>query len=532
MVLAMSRPQRHPKTGVYRSRKAVPQELRGIVGKRELIESLGTKDPKVALERHPAVLARFDAILAAARDQLAGRTRSLSAREIDAMAGEVYRQAVADAEREPGRPEDRELALDFLRDEGPQKEADDETWPPFRPSKQRLAKAEAFLRERGIHADGATIAAMAESLWHAEAQAADVAVRFANRDWSPDPNAARFPMPTPQAPVVIAPPDPSPLPTAPPATAAPALTTAALLAEFAKINEQLPKTLGKREAAMKHLVAAAGHDDAARIGKADVRAMRDARLAKVKPATVIAEFAVLRPLWRWGMSNGLLPDGVNPFADMNPGAKKSDASSRDYFTGEEVATILRAARGEAGWLRWVPWVLAFTGARLGEICDAAADDVREESGVWCLAIHAEKRTVKTRQSLRLVPLANALIAEGFVRYARAQPRGGPLFPDLAVGAYGKRSSIATKTLGRRLRALGIKDAHKVAGHSWRHRMIDLLRRARVRPDVADAIVGHVNASNAGSGYGRGFRAWPDETKKELEKAALVPPGLMVPSSVI
>jgi hypothetical protein len=45
MVLSMSRPQPQPKTGAYRARKAVPAEFRPIVGKRELIETLGTKDP-------------------------------------------------------------------------------------------------------------------------------------------------------------------------------------------------------------------------------------------------------------------------------------------------------------------------------------------------------------------------------------------------------------------------------------------------------------------------------------------------------
>ena len=45
MVLSMSRPQLHPTSGVYRARKVVPAELRAIVGKRELIETLGTKDP-------------------------------------------------------------------------------------------------------------------------------------------------------------------------------------------------------------------------------------------------------------------------------------------------------------------------------------------------------------------------------------------------------------------------------------------------------------------------------------------------------
>jgi hypothetical protein len=36
MVLGMSRPWKHPKTGVYWFRKAVPEAMRGLVGKVEV----------------------------------------------------------------------------------------------------------------------------------------------------------------------------------------------------------------------------------------------------------------------------------------------------------------------------------------------------------------------------------------------------------------------------------------------------------------------------------------------------------------
>ncbi|NJL08780.1 MAG: hypothetical protein HC900_11385, partial [Methylacidiphilales bacterium] len=45
MALPMARPWKHPKTGVYWFRKAVPAHLRKLVGKREEKVSLETKDP-------------------------------------------------------------------------------------------------------------------------------------------------------------------------------------------------------------------------------------------------------------------------------------------------------------------------------------------------------------------------------------------------------------------------------------------------------------------------------------------------------
>jgi hypothetical protein len=62
MPLAMTRPYPHPRTGVYWLRKVVPTNLRAAVGKRELVQSLGTKSPREAREKAPQVLTRFDAI--------------------------------------------------------------------------------------------------------------------------------------------------------------------------------------------------------------------------------------------------------------------------------------------------------------------------------------------------------------------------------------------------------------------------------------------------------------------------------------
>jgi hypothetical protein len=43
MTLAMSRPWKHPNSGVYWLRKRVPDDLRALIGKREEKRSLGTK---------------------------------------------------------------------------------------------------------------------------------------------------------------------------------------------------------------------------------------------------------------------------------------------------------------------------------------------------------------------------------------------------------------------------------------------------------------------------------------------------------
>jgi hypothetical protein len=57
MPLAMSRPWKHPRSGVYYLRKGVPEDLREPVGKREEKRSLETRDPAEAKRRHAEALA-------------------------------------------------------------------------------------------------------------------------------------------------------------------------------------------------------------------------------------------------------------------------------------------------------------------------------------------------------------------------------------------------------------------------------------------------------------------------------------------
>jgi len=59
MPSSMSPPWKHP-SGVYWFRRGVPADLRTLVGKREEKQSLKTKDPTIARQRHAKVLAEVE----------------------------------------------------------------------------------------------------------------------------------------------------------------------------------------------------------------------------------------------------------------------------------------------------------------------------------------------------------------------------------------------------------------------------------------------------------------------------------------
>ena len=62
MVLQMTRPYKHPRTGVYYFRQRTPSDLRTVLGDKIVSSSLRTKDPAEAKLRHP-VIAQEQAII-------------------------------------------------------------------------------------------------------------------------------------------------------------------------------------------------------------------------------------------------------------------------------------------------------------------------------------------------------------------------------------------------------------------------------------------------------------------------------------
>jgi hypothetical protein len=96
MALAMARPWKHPRTGMYWLRRAVPADLRPLVGKREEKRTLGTRDPEEAKRKHVEALAELESRWAALRAgglapaSVAGTPRSLTEVEAQELAAWMF----------------------------------------------------------------------------------------------------------------------------------------------------------------------------------------------------------------------------------------------------------------------------------------------------------------------------------------------------------------------------------------------------------------------------------------------------------
>lgn len=510
MALAMVRPYRHSKTGVYQLRKVVPAELRQAVGKRELKQSLGTKDPKEARANAPAVLAKFEAILEAAR---AGGDR-LTLRDISALCGEWYRSEVATWGDNPDQVGDLDIYEDLLLErvicfEDPAEDDDPALEPILKLRPADLAEADALLKSHRYVADANSVQRLAGALFDMKRKFIAEMRRRLDGDWTPDRTLDKLPaLVAREAPEV-----------------APKVTFEGLVAAWAAEAGTAGKALYDREQTAKKLSAFLGHTDARRVTADDVVRWKEARLAAVLPRTVANDIGELRPIWTWGKANRKLAFAENPFAGLAPRQRKGGRRVRGPYTEEEACKLLEAARREKdASLRWLPWVLCFTGARLGEVTQAVKEDVQRETAAGPVFIHihleGEGRTLKTPHSERMVPVHPVLAGEGFLRYVEKLPVGSPLFPDLRPDKFGALKGTATKKHGRWVRkTVGITDKTKDPAHAWRHRFEDQARRAGLPQNVTDALLGHLNAMNESESYGRGFRYMPDATAPWVAKMA-------------
>ena len=152
---------------------------------------------------------------------------------------------------------------------------------------------------------------------------------------------------------------------------------------------------------------------------------------------------------------------------------------------------------------FIPLILLHTGARVGEVAQLGVNDVKKEDGVWCFDVHpSDETSVKTKSSIRLVPIHSYLIKEGFIKYFEEIRREGhtQLFPALKKSANGYGSAIS-KWFNKRLREKGITDKKKVL-HSTRHTFITKLKQLDIQDHLISELVGHTVESITVGRYGK------------------------------
>jgi integrase len=218
--------------------------------------------------------------------------------------------------------------------------------------------------------------------------------------------------------------------------------------------------------------------------------------------TVNDRVGTIKTIVRWGVArlkhSGLRRvDSELELVEL-PGFTKKP-SDESAIKPDEAIKVLSCARQAADdRLRWLPWLCAYTGARIGELEALETSDFREVEGQWFFKISTSGgRSVKTQSSIRYVPVHPALEREGFIEFVKQ--RNGKLFS--------KGANRAVIRWFRSDKGPGIKRKGVSPNHGWRHLFEDLCIRDGVSDAAKVYITGRYNPGSAGD-YGKTLARLP------------------------
>jgi integrase len=282
----------------------------------------------------------------------------------------------------------------------------------------------------------------------------------------------------------------------------------------AKATGRKPSTYESYSNTMAAFVSYVGHDDASRIRPSDVISFKDYRLASTNPRTGTpvsaktvkdSDLSGLKTIFGWAKVNGKI--AANPAEGVTIKLGRPRRVRSKGFTDSEAFSILRAAarlkpgneRPETfAAKRWVPWLCAYTGARVGELAQLRKEDVQREGKHWTIIITPEAGTVKTNEA-RSVVLHPHLIEQGFITFVRSSSPGHLFIrPSDKGDVLGPLQGLKNR-LAEFVRAI-VPDKNVAPNHAWRHRFKTIGIEVGIEHRILDAIQGQ-RPRNVAEGYG-------------------------------
>jgi integrase len=510
MVKAMPDPYIPKHSTYYWYRQRVPTDLKSLAkGKTVLVTvdciarhltigselkvTLSTKDPAVAKVRARDVQDQFDLIWASVRTAEV----TLSHKQAVALAGEVYRDWSV-LEENPGSPElwQHVRALN----------ADAKIGRPYKhsltiglvdPLEERFGPlVDVVLKRHSLRVDRESRRKVVEQTAKAMDDMANLLELRAEGDYRPDPIVERFPHFEPTSQPTMAPDSPEP-----------GLTFEQIIRaeeEHRRIGLGAKSRPFSVKTARKYLSIA--NEFADYRGQAGNRAdtvtaeelegwkltlLTSPQAPGGEPngrRTVHHKIGNLKTILGWGVnrfkSNAGIKAALGRVKEVElPGFEKK-ASDISAIRPDEALQVLKAARRTSdARTRWLPWLCAYTGARINEVAKLRREDFLESEGYWFFKLTTSGgRSLKTASSVRYVPVHPTLEAEGFRKFVESTPKGalfGPSADTTVRRWFWDEDGAAISREGVR------------PSHGWRHLFEDLCIRDGVSDSAKNYITGRV-----------------------------------------
>ncbi|CAN7156051.1 DUF6538 domain-containing protein [Rhizobium sp. LjRoot254] len=151
---------------------------------------------------------------------------------------------------------------------------------------------------------------------------------------------------------------------------------------------------------------------------------------------------------------------------------------------------------------WIPLIMLFSGARPGEVAQLQLADVREQHGGWIMHITVEgtgEKRVKTKGSMRILPVHSELLRLGFAQYHSEMIAEGhtAFFPGAKRNDNGQMVPEFSDGFNKYLTHLKIKSGKGISLYSFRHGTVDAFRRDELLDEQFGFMLGHAKATMTG-----------------------------------
>ncbi|WP_342028053.1 DUF6538 domain-containing protein [Afifella marina] len=479
----MASPRRNPTTGIYELRKRVPADLREKARGRmitlpvageprrvragaEVKVSLSTREATEAKKRFREAEVALEGFWEALRNG----PQKLSHKQALALAGEVRAEWIAAFDEEPATEAiwQNVIRANALAQEG-------RRTPLSIPTEherdlaieKRFGKiTDIWLSLRGLEIDSVSRWRVLEHVARSMDDVARVNRQKATGDYSDTGETNRYPEFEAPKPAAV-----------PPSGVmfAEIIKKEAEIRSRGKDSEPLPKnTIDKFTRHTREFAKFIGSERASDTTRQKAAAWLDHmreeadKGKKLSNKTMGDKLASLKAVLGWGRQHdfGFFPEG-NPVSGIRPPTARSIPQGSRTFTLVEARAILQACRAETEpERRWLPWLMAYSGARINEVAGLTRDDFFERDGDSFYHIRSNAvRRIKTRTSERRVPLHPAIVEEGFLAFLKEQKKGVRLFDNRADEAL-------RKWVGRELLTRDVPP-----NHGWRHLFEDLCTNA-------------------------------------------------------
>ncbi len=527
MVLRMPCPTKRTGSDNWYFRRKIPADVLAILERlpksqrprnwyrTDISISLKTSDRAKAKARCPEVAADVEQQIAALRNG----PRELTPKQIAALAGELYRGFAAALEEDPVLSSEqwREIVelneaaqsgafAPPLFDLGIGRTSADKARASVEKRFGRMV--DAFLKKRGIFTVEDSRQKLIDRFSVELSEAAKKLARNADGDYSPDTYATRFP-PFDQSSDSCA--------------SNKSLRALAGAWHKAALDRDVKKRDADRIKSRFHmLIAFLQHDNVDRVTKHDIIRWGDHRRAsKITVKTINdSDIASLKNVFNWGVERRWLAH--NPAEGATIRQKKRRAKLRDeYFTPEEAKAVLARAASvkptpkeapkTTAAKRWVPWLCAYSGARVAEMIQLRRQDVRKDATHgWVMRLSPEAGGIKTNTFCD-VPVHEHLETTGFIDFVKTA-EDGHLFCNPA-----KDGSITGPAEGvyKRIYTMvsGVAPSGVQPNHAWRYTFKTYGLEAEIAEAVLDAISNHAPKHQGGKYTKVTLKARADAMKK-------------------